>query len=447
MALVMALVLKGFLVDAYRIPTGSMQPTLVGDERSDLHDRILVDRLTYALRAPRRFEVAVFRYPLDRSRAFVKRVVGIGPEEVAIQDGDLFRRDDASQPWTILRRPEVVQEALWLALEPPADGAPAWEVETAGRDWSVEADSIVARGDGRARLRTARGSVRDGYLDGYAASLREHIRPRPGAWGRHDVGDLRLDATVEALAGTRQVTLELFEGARRYAFRLPGPAAAPDERARVEASEGGRALGAAQDEEPWRLEAGRPLRVRAQNLDDRLELRIEGRAPLALEVAPAQDQASAIALAVGGAGAVLRDLCPYRDVYYTSDDAKRSRFAVPEGSYLMLGDNAQDSSDGRDWQLYRIAVPGAAGAEPAVVRGDARPGENPRWVNAAELEGPTTLFTDEWGEEHWIPAERGEALPPVPAPFVERDAILGRAVAVFWPLLPTRGIVRLGLVR
>jgi signal peptidase I len=446
MAVVMALFLKGFLVDAYKIPTGSMQPTLFGDERSGIFDRILVDRVCYAVRAPRRFEVAVFRYPLDRSKTYVKRVVGVGPEELKISDGDLFRRDDASQPWTILRRPEGVQAQHWLSLDRRETEEARWAVATAGRDWSVSGRDIQARGNGRAQFQPERGSIRDGYMDGYEEPLASLVRPRAGSWGRHAVGDLRVEATVTALPGAWQVTLELFEGARRYAFRLPGPAALGGDAApRIEVLEDtvvAVAVGA-----PWRLPAGRPVRVRAQNLDDRLELEVEGLAPLALEIEPAGDQTSAVFVGVEGEGADLGELSVWRDVYYTSDEAKRSEYAVPAGSYLMLGDNSQDSSDSRDWMLWRMEVSAAGAGEPRIVRGDARRGENPRTVNAAELEGPTTLFRDEWGEDHWIPVEAGRALAPEHVPFVPRDQILGRALAVFWPLDPIRRVWRLGLVR
>jgi len=43
MAIVMAVMLKYFLVEAYKIPTGSMQPTLLGNTDTGIFDRILVD--------------------------------------------------------------------------------------------------------------------------------------------------------------------------------------------------------------------------------------------------------------------------------------------------------------------------------------------------------------------------------------------------------------------
>src|SRR4029453_5056625 len=104
----MALFLKHFVIEAYQIPSGSMQPTLMGDEDAGIEDRILVDKLSYALRDPRRWEVAVFRYPLDRSKSFVKRIAGIGPEELRIAHGDVWHRVDGGE-WNIVRRPPAVQ--------------------------------------------------------------------------------------------------------------------------------------------------------------------------------------------------------------------------------------------------------------------------------------------------------------------------------------------------
>ena len=75
LALTVAVLFKYFLVEAYRIPSGSMQPTLMGLRArggGGLFDRVLVDKLSFRWRDPERWEVVVFRYPLDRSRVFVK---------------------------------------------------------------------------------------------------------------------------------------------------------------------------------------------------------------------------------------------------------------------------------------------------------------------------------------------------------------------------------------
>ena len=58
--------------------------------------------------------------------------------------------------------------------------------------------------------------------------------------------------------------------------------------------------------------------------------------------------------------------------------------------------------------------------------------------------GPLTYLVDEWGERHWLRREdvqrpRATEL----APFVPRALIQGKALAVFWPWQPSRGIWRL----
>jgi len=71
-----------------------------------------------------------------------------------------------------------------------------------------------------------------------------------------------------------------------------------------------------------------------------------------------------VRLEVRGEGADLSDLQVWRDVYY-----EPGRFGgpwtIPADSYFMLGDNTQDSSDSRDWELGTI-VWGPQGAEAEV---------------------------------------------------------------------------------
>ena len=127
-AVVMAMGLKVFAVEAYQIPTGSMQPTLMGTDLHDpvsrqrdggLHDRVLVDKISYFFRDPARWEVVVFRYPLLAHNNYVKRLVGIGPEQLLIEAGDLWSRPLGSdEDYAILRKPWKVQEHLWKRVAP-----------------------------------------------------------------------------------------------------------------------------------------------------------------------------------------------------------------------------------------------------------------------------------------------------------------------------------------
>lgn len=83
-ALVLALAIRAFVVESFVVDGVSMEPVLHDGER------LLVDKLTYRWRAPQRFDVVVFRYPLDPSRDFVKRVIGLPGETVEIREGRVY---------------------------------------------------------------------------------------------------------------------------------------------------------------------------------------------------------------------------------------------------------------------------------------------------------------------------------------------------------------------
>ncbi|MDR2507518.1 MAG: signal peptidase I [Candidatus Accumulibacter sp.] len=82
-------VLRSFVVEPFKIPSGSMIPTLMPG------DFILVNKFTYGVRlpvidkkiiplnAPRRGEIMVFRYPKDLSVDFIKRVIGLPGDKIA----------------------------------------------------------------------------------------------------------------------------------------------------------------------------------------------------------------------------------------------------------------------------------------------------------------------------------------------------------------------------
>lgn len=447
MAVVVALLFKYFVLEISKIPSGSMQPTLMGNPETGTFDRTLVDKLSFHFRDPERFEIVVFKHPLERSRIMVKRLVGMPGEELKIEYGDLWTRANEDASWRILRRPPSVQREAWRELErdPRAND---WSVVRGGKEWRISADGIVARGDGAARFRPGAGPITDRYKDGYPASLVDEIEVRDPRWGRNPVGDVRLEGELCALAGTTAVTFELTEGQRAYEFTVPGPEAPAGAQVLVRIRDSVAASERIEHGESFRLAADARTSFALENLDDRLALELDGRTLLAAEIAPSARQEASLTIGVAGAGAELEGLRVARDIYYlTPEDRGSWTVRIPPGNYVMLGDNTQDSADGRLWKAktYSYRLPGGTVVE---ARGNYREGDdgsqNPTAGRLADRT-PGIRFRDEGGEIHWFGrgAIASESLPGN-APLVPRELILGRALAVFWPIRPVDGLWRFG---
>ncbi|NIR44125.1 MAG: signal peptidase I [Gemmatimonadetes bacterium] len=95
-AILLFLIIRTFVVEAFKIPTGSMEDTLL------VGDFLLVNKAVYgaqvpftgirlpAFDTPERGDVIVFEYPLDRSKNYVKRVVGLPGDTVEMRNGELY---------------------------------------------------------------------------------------------------------------------------------------------------------------------------------------------------------------------------------------------------------------------------------------------------------------------------------------------------------------------
>lgn len=104
-AFILAMIIRAFVVQAFKIPTGSMRTTLLEG------DIILVNKFIYgakipftnlrlpAFRQPRRGDVVVFIYPEDPKKDFIKRLIGLEGETVELKNGTIYINGSAlSEP-------------------------------------------------------------------------------------------------------------------------------------------------------------------------------------------------------------------------------------------------------------------------------------------------------------------------------------------------------------
>ena len=94
-ALVLVLVVKTFVVQAFFIPTESMQSTLL------VGDYLLVDKITFMFRDPVPGEIVVFEFPKEPEKDFIKRCVGVGGQVLSHHDDTLYVDGHAmKEPYT-----------------------------------------------------------------------------------------------------------------------------------------------------------------------------------------------------------------------------------------------------------------------------------------------------------------------------------------------------------
>lgn len=342
-AFAMAFVFRGFVVEAFLIPTGSMAPTLRGahmqftgpdtgyswavgpwDLRSDnitplpvqgaadadgsplarpitvndpmsggqinavnvparWGDRIFVLKYLYSIFDPSRFDVVVFRNPRDPNVNYIKRLLGLPGEQIALVDGDLFvRRPRADDPpganqwglpgWKIRRKPEAVQKILWQDVfdsgyEPRGSGT---QETTYLSPW-VPSGAWGPAPRGEYHAAGAAGLRWDWHQRSIDDSYAYNQTPRGSAVGQFPVSDICVSMLARVEEGGRvEVTL----GARGHEYRAVFKGGAT--------TLGMRRAG---EDEAWAtvamsaegVRAGRGVRLELWHADQALTARVDGR--------------------------------------------------------------------------------------------------------------------------------------------------------------------------
>jgi len=162
-AVVLALFIRTFVVQAFKIPSGSMKPTLL------IGDHILVNKFIYGIKIPfwgqtiisvkkpGRGDIVVFKFPEDPSKDFIKRVIGIAGDVVEIRNKQLYVNHVRMEPhFGVYLDPSIISGSI----QPRDNFGPV----------TVPADSLFVMGDNRDHSYDSRfwGFVRLSALKGKA---------------------------------------------------------------------------------------------------------------------------------------------------------------------------------------------------------------------------------------------------------------------------------------
>jgi signal peptidase I len=189
-AAIVALFIRQFIVEAFKIPSGSMIPTLT------IGDHLLVNKFVYGPRIPftdsrifkgqepKRGEIIVFKYPENEDKNFIKRVIGLSGDKIQIINGSLYINDHVV-PITPTSPPEDKSVEGVQSF-----GKPMFYEEQLGTvkhaiqylmdqshkndgPWLVPKDSVFVMGDNRDNSQDSRvwGFVKDNKILGRALIL------------------------------------------------------------------------------------------------------------------------------------------------------------------------------------------------------------------------------------------------------------------------------------
>ena len=117
-AILIALFIRTFVVQAFKIPSGSMKQTL------QIGDHILVNKFIFGVKipywnktiipltSPRRGDIIVFKYPVDPNKDFIKRVIGVGGDVIESRNKQLYvNHQPVNHDFSVHTDPHIISGA------------------------------------------------------------------------------------------------------------------------------------------------------------------------------------------------------------------------------------------------------------------------------------------------------------------------------------------------
>lgn len=452
-ALIMALIVRQFVLEAFKIPSDSMFPTLNGEMTNG--DRVIVSKWGFQFKEPERWDVTVFRYPLDIRRNFIKRLVGMPGERLTVVDGDIWINQK------IARKSASRQRGIWFERFPKV---PAFVNPPDRCSWRLADDGWKGSHDHFTGTPAAGKTIRLEFDRGSPVYM--------GNATYHDVRDYRIRGEAEVAAGA---DLGVEMQVRDLPFKLTLSTVAgrsavefPRDRyplARVEEPGKGRAL-----------PAGSAIDFAVAHWDWRFEVRVDGEVWFAYDLEPQPwtlasraaawptmfpTEPNKIALAAAGGRVALEDLRVEQDLHYTQQGTfdtadyvfmgkKLDQGKLPDGYYFMMGDNSHGSRDSRLWHRIQLEDPKT---------GKLIWGEEYTWgLDSDRMYNQNVInFVDLNGAGYSIPGFKRDQATDISANtmirkvenygLIPRHDLVGRGLCVFWPFPPFSAEFRPKIVR
>jgi signal peptidase I len=427
-AVILALLLSSFVVAPFRIPTPSMEPALLGDADhgplptcpfSEYHqyligDRVLVSKFEHALTPIRRFDVIVFRFPLDISKSFIKRVIGLPGERVLIEQGNIFVQAPGETEFRIARKPPAIQDSIWIRHSGPYADPAEFQKEWQTRgDLQINPRSIECSSSGDVQL-----------------SYRHPIKDRDALYARW-VSDIRLSMQLTPGPQGECIT-RIVNAYGTFEVKI-----VPGEAYLVVDGKASKIMAL----------TDREIRLECMFLDGQYLVRIDGRVVAEhtcvetyKDLKPGYFSEYSEDVLSRKMRLVIKDLRVDRDLYFKRRDGDPNlregepMDPLPPDCYFVLGDNASVSKDARSWRKKTFHL---KNGETVVCERDAVDTGVGKYQDHYDRPLALVVKNDQYGaqvpifEEDLVGEPDDEAFPYVPERY-----IVGKALWIWWP--PTR---------
>jgi signal peptidase I len=323
-------------------------------------DRVLIDKMTLALRPPRRWEVVAFMHPASGGDLVVKRVVGLPGETIEIRQGAIYidGRIQRKSLWQQRAVRILVHDAAYRPTIEPAP-PPRWQGPAEpGSGWHWTSVGVCHRGSSTGKIdwlvyRHWQRAAKPGeIIRAPVMDLCSYNQGRPRREEDvHPVTALMLSVHVAEIHGAGQLWLRATDGLEEFRVAInPG-------RQNYAIFQKGRDAPVAQGDLPAPCSGAT---LEASLFDQQFLLAVGGRTLAAIAYdRPAGDPPFSLApLAIGcqDLEATLEALRVYRDIYYCQPSIPKAAGKLQRGirlgdsEFFVLGDNSPISEDSRTWR-------------------------------------------------------------------------------------------------